>query len=82
MNKNLKLCNARLADNGNTSVMNIQLSTHNKAIKFIKRNQISDNADCPSSIKNALLNNTNYDTQSERYKILTVSVVDSVGRRL
>ena len=36
-NKNIQYCNAKLNDNGNTSVMKTHLSTHHKDIKFHKK---------------------------------------------
>jgi hypothetical protein len=58
--------------------MNNHLSTQHKHIQFIKKTSTIDNSiiNSPSSIKSVLLNERFYDTESEKYNILTSSVVE------
>ena len=75
-NKNIQFCNAKLNDNGDTSVMNTHLSTHQKDIKFHKKNVNEEiKTDWPSSIKSALLNSNYYEIESPKYQLLTDSVL-------
>ena len=72
----VKYCNKELSDNGNTSSMNGHLKACHKNIKFLMKNNEEASICTPSTIKNALLNKNHYDFESERYKVLTESILD------
>ncbi len=73
-NEKAKFCNKIIVNNGNTSAINNHLSTQH--IQFIKKTSTINNSiiHSPSSIKSLLLNEKFYDTESEKYNILTSSV--------
>jgi hypothetical protein len=59
--------------------MNSHLSTFHKDIKFIRKNdKTNENMETPSSIKNALMNKNSYDAESDKFKSLTEYVVNFV----
>jgi hypothetical protein len=77
-NENAIFCNLVIVNNGNTSAMNNHISAQHKHFQFIKKTSILDNSiiNSPSSIKSLLHNEKFYDTESEKYIILTSSVVE------
>ena len=77
----INVCNAKLRQNENSSVMSNLLKIHGLNIKYVNSDQPRDDTAIPNqqvSIKQSLLNSAPYCESSLKYENLLVATTDSI----